>query len=444
MKNSKLSSPKSNVPAKGARNTQQPLNLGITRIQKKGDITEYLVNRNGLTVLFVHVPKSPTVTTTIVYNVGSRHEQTGETGLAHMLEHMLFKPTTGKGVKWKDLENKGAYLNATTWLDRTLYYFNLPKEYLGDMLAVEADRMRNVLFTEKEFEPERANVLSEYEMYNSRPEMALDWHMVASAFETHTYHHDTIGFRTDIEHYTTASLKSFYDRYYWPNNATLIVAGDIEESDFLSLVQKHFSTLKKGAVHAYTPHNEPAQEGTRRVSLVRDTPIRLLNMAFKAPPFLSPDWTALMIGLLYLTSGETSPLYTKLVACNRATNVEGHLYPTRDPFLAFIQIFIAQGVAYAEVEALVWKELKKASLKPLSENVLALLKEELYTSELFSRDGSMQIALQLAEYVAAGNWKEYTVSLETIAKMSGEDVQRALTTYLTPEHVTIGTLEGKK
>jgi zinc protease len=361
-----------------------------------------------------------------------------------MLEHMLFKPTTGKGVKWKDLENKGAYLNATTWLDRTLYYFNLPKEYLGDMLAVEADRMRNTLLTHKEFEPERANVLSEYEMYNSRPEMALDWHMVATAFQTHTYHHDTIGFRTDIEHYTTASLKSFYDRYYWPNNATLIIAGDVDESLILALVEQHFASLSRGDIETYTPFSEPVQEGTRRVTLMRDTPLRLLNMAFKAPPFLSPDWTALMVGIMYLTSGETSPLYTKLVGQNLATSVEGHLYPTRDPFLAFFQIFTTNDADYAHIETIVWSEIKKASEKLLSANILSLLKEELYTSELFSRDGSMHIALQLAEYVAAGDWREYAASLKTIARITSDDVQRALRTYLTASQVTIGTLEKKQ
>lgn len=435
-KNLKHSLPMSNVPAKRGNPKTT-----IRRIEKKGNITRYVVEKNGLTVLFVRVPKSPTVTTTIVYNVGSRHEQTGETGLAHMLEHMLFKPTTGRGVKWKDLENKGAYLNATTWLDRTLYYFNLPKEYLGDMLAVEADRMRNTLLTEKEFEPERANVLSEYEMYNSRPEMALDWHIVATAFQTHTYHHDTIGFRTDIENYTTASLKSFYDRYYWPNNATLIIAGDIDESELLKLTEKHFASLSSGVVHTYAPYAEPLQEGSRRVTLMRDTPLRLLNMAFKAPPFLSVDWTALMIGLMYLTSGETSPLYTKLVGQNLATSVEGHLYPTRDPFLAFFQIFTTESADYTQIESVVWEEIKKATQKPLSKNMLSLLKEELYTTELFSRDGSMNIALQLAEYVAAGDWKEYTTSLKTIERITSDDVQRALRTYITVNQVTIGTLE---
>lgn len=438
LKNSKHSLSKSNEAAKPDSTKSASL---LSRVKKVGNTTEYKLEKNGLTVLSVYVPKSPTVTTTIVYNVGSRHERTGETGLAHMLEHMLFKPTTGKGVKWKDLENKGAYLNATTWLDRTLYYFNLPKECLGDMLAVEADRMRNTLLTDDEFMPERANVLSEYEMYNSRPEMALDWHMVATAFQTHTYHHDTIGFRTDIERYTTDTLKSFYNRYYWPSNATLIIAGDIDEAELKRLVIKHFAPLKAGVVEPHIPNTEPKQEGMRRVVLERPTPLRLINMAFKAPAFLSPDWTALMLGLSYLTSGETSPLYTTLVTKGLATSVEAHLYPTRDPFLAFLQVYTADTTQYEIVESIIWKEIAKAAKKPIKAETLALLKEELYTNELFSRDGSMHIALQLAEYVAAGDWTKYNNSLDVIMKTTASDVARVLQTYLTKTTATIGTLE---
>ena len=121
---------------------------GFKKIKRKENITEYRLLRNGLTVLLVHVPGSPTVTSNIVYHVGSQDEGKGETGLTHMLEHMLFKPTRENKLTWKELEEKGALLNATTWLDRTMYYFNLPKEYFEDMCKVEADRMRNVLLTD--------------------------------------------------------------------------------------------------------------------------------------------------------------------------------------------------------------------------------------------------------------------------------------------------------
>jgi len=391
-------------------------------------------------VLYAEVKGSDTVTTSIVYNVGSRHEETGDTGLAHMLEHMLFKHTTGKGVKWKDLENKGAHLNATTWLDRTLYYFNLPKEYLGEMLEVEADRMRNTLLTDDEFIPERANVLSEYEIQNSTPSEVLAWNMVATAFQNHGYHHDTIGWRGDIENYTTAQLKRFYDRYYWPNNATLIIAGDIDEKTLSHEVMTHFGHLPKGEVYTTTPRVEAPQQGLRRTELRRDTPIRIFNIAFRGPAFTHPDWLPLLVGLNHLMDGETSPLYKALIDTHLGTDVSFGLYPTHDPFLAFVTVNAAEKVSYDEIEKVIKKTIESEKKKKLSPQKLALIKESLLADEAQSRDGSRHVALTLSEYVATGDWKQYPNTFRDIERITPEDVLRVLQTYLTFEQATIGTL----
>lgn len=436
-KNSNNSSPR----AKKTTKQNALVNNGLILTKKLGNITAYTLPSNGLTVLYAQVPGSITVTTTIVYNVGSCHEATNETGLAHMLEHMLFKPTSGKGVKWKDLENKGAHLNATTWLDRTLYYFTLPKQYLGDMLEVEADRMVNTLLTDAEFLPERANVLSEYEMYNSRPEMVLEWRMVAAAFENHGYHHDTIGFRGDIEAYTTEALTSFYRRHYCPNNATLIVAGDYALTELNDLVVKKFAHIKPGNIHALRPRIEAPQEGTRRVVLTRETPLRVLNLAWKAPAFTHPDWTPLMVALNYLTDGETSPLYKALVDTHLANDVTASLYPTHDPYLAFLTVRAANGVAYTDIETAIMKIIAKVQKQGVSEKALAPLREALLADEAQSRDGTRAVALNLAEYVATGDWKRYAHALSHIESVTSEDVLRVLRTYLVSERLTIGTLD---
>jgi zinc protease len=414
---------------------------GLIRTEKKGNITAYTLSQNGLTVLYAHVPGSITVTTSIVYNVGSRHEETGDTGLAHILEHMLFKPTTGKGIKWKDLENKGAHLNATTWLDRTLYYFTLPKNYLGDMLSVEADRMRNTLLTEKEFAPERANVLSEYEIQNSTPGEVLNWNIVATAYQNHGYHHDTIGWRSDIEHYTTEKLKRFYDRFYWPNNATLIVAGDIDEATLKQDVEKHFGHLKAGEVYQLPNRSEGNQEGLRRVTLSRATPLRIFTLAYKAPSFTNKDWLPLMIALNYLSLGETSPLYKALVDTHIATDISTALYPTHDAFLTFFTVHGTDKVLYPKIEEALLKTIETAKKKPITEKKLTLLKESLLAEEATSRDGSRNVALQLSEYVATGDWKQYVSTFKDIESITAEDVMRVMQTYLTPLKATIGTLE---
>ncbi len=413
----------------------------LVRTEKKGNITAYTLPHNGLTVLYAHVKGSITVTTSIVYNVGSRHEETGDTGLAHMLEHMLFKPTTGKGVKWKDLENRGAHLNATTWLDRTLYYFTLPKAYLGDMFAVEADRMRNTLLTDKEFEPERANVLSEYEIQNSTPGEVLAWNIIATAYQNHGYHHDTIGWRGDIENYTTAKLKRFYDRFYWPNNATLIVAGDIDEATLTKEVEKHFSHIDPGEVYSLPVRLEGNQEGMRRVTLRRATPLRIVTLAYKAPSFRSKDWLPLMIALNYLSLGETSALYEALVDTHLGTDISASLYPTHDPFLTFLTVHGTNKVSYEKIESALLKAIETAKKKPISEKKLMLLKESLLAEEAASRDGSRNIALTLSEYVATGDWKQYSNTFKDIESITKEDVMRVMNMYLTQDKATIGTLE---
>lgn len=414
---------------------------GFTHIQSKKNIHEYVLTANGLRVLHVSLPGSPTITTNIVYHVGSKDEAYGETGLAHMLEHMLFKPTHTKGLAWKKLEDKGAKLNATTWLDRTLYYFNLPTEYLDDMLMVEADRMRNVTLTDAEFIPERANVLSEYEMNNSKPEEALGWVVMSSAFQSHGYKHDTIGFRSDIESFTPEKLKQFYDRYYWPNNATLIVVGDIDAQTVLKSVEKHFATIPGNFDANTRPHaTEPTQEGVRRVELIRNTPVRSLTIAFKAPAFTSREWGALMLALNYLTLGETSVLHKKLVDSNLATSVEAHVYPTHHAFLAFFTVSATEKASYEKIEQIIFDAIKILEQKPLAAGELSLLKTYDHAQELMSRDGSFSIAAQLGEFVSTGSWERYYDGLDELMSLTPKEVQHAASTYLTKNQATIGTI----
>ncbi len=413
---------------------------GFAFIQEVGEIKEFELTSNGMRVLYARVPGSPTVTTNIVYRVGSQHEQNGETGLAHMLEHMLFKPTQNPTVTWKELEERGALLNATTWLDRTMYYFDLPTRHLDDMLTVEANRMRNLILTDDEFLPERANVLSEYEMYNSKPEVALEWHIVASAFESHGYHHDTIGFKSDIEGFTIEKLRSFYNRHYWPNNATLIVAGDIPLEELLSYVKHHFGGLERGEPVSLNSTPEQTQEGMRRVVLERETPMRFINITFKAPRFASREWTALQLALSHLAEGEMSVLYKKLVETGLATSVSARIYPTKDPFLAFFEIFATEKTPYEKIEKIVLEAIDACKKKLLTNTELALHKEELYSEDLFSRDGAMSIASQLAEYVATGDWTRYYTGLDEIHAITAREVQDAVKKYLTIKTATIGTL----
>lgn len=423
-----------------SRNETYP--SGFTHVASHNSISEFCFRKNGLRVLIVRLEGSPTITTNIVYHVGSQHERRGETGLSHMLEHMLFKETTGKGPTWKHLENLGALMNATTWLDRTVYFFTLPKEYLGMMLEVEADRMKNVKLTEKEFTPERTNVLSEYEMYYSRPEMVLEWEIAACAFKYHGYHHDTIGFKSDIQSYTVDKLRRYYHTHYHPSNATLIVAGDVPTAAILKEIKRTFGHIPNTTRHdsEFEPLPEPPQEGMRRIVLERDTPIREVSFAFRVPPFSERSWTALQLAFNHLTDGDTSVLYKALVEKKLATSVSGSIYPTKDPYLGFITVRATERTPYEKIEDVVWSALDDLSRTRIPQSTVRLLQSDLYAHDLFSRDGSHDVAVQLGEYVATGSWKRYFDHLEEIESITGSEIQKAVREYLLPRNVTIGTL----
>ncbi|MEY3784020.1 MAG: hypothetical protein RLZZ230_342, partial [Candidatus Parcubacteria bacterium] len=246
---------------------------GYKYIQTAGGVEEYELESNHLRVLYLNRPDTGVITTNITYKVGARDEERGETGVAHMLEHMLFKPTTfdiKKGIEAGSAmqfeRDTGCILNANTWKDRTTYYFSYPKQYCSEALTIEAERMAGVVLTDEVLKPEQQNVLSEFDMYNGDPHFALGVQMVDTAFHSHPYGHETIGYREDIEDYTAEKLERYYRNYYRPDNAIMMVIGDIDRKTALSEVARLFGEIKNPAteIPRFTIR-EPKQEGIRRV-----------------------------------------------------------------------------------------------------------------------------------------------------------------------------------
>lgn len=416
---------------------------GFEFIQKSGDIKEYRLTKNGLTILLVPIKGSETITTAIVYHVGSRHEGRFETGLSHMLEHMLFMGVRSEGPTWKDMENVGAYLNANTSFDRTAYYFNFPQAYLETALHIESNRMRDIIITDKVFFPERKNVLSEFDMYANEPLHVLQTHILATAFEEHPYHHNTIGYRSDIENYTTTQLKSYYDAHYQPGNATLIISGAPNDRETLSLVKKYFGKLKKGETLSPRTTKEPKQQGIRRVSLERQTPLKCISFSYKAPAFREREWTALFLLLQFLSHGTESPLHKELVDTGLATSVETDIHQTHDPYLFSIDVFATEKTSYDTIENKVRNVLQSVITTPLTDDELSLIKESEYASQLFSRDGSLRVTHILIECVASGSWTRYGTILEELKSLTSEDIQNVARKYITDSSLTIGTIDPK-
>lgn len=411
-------------------------------------MTELRYRRNGLRVIHVPMPGTESVTSTIVYLVGSRHEARGKTGIAHMLEHMLFKETRdAHGVKQKPryiaLENKGAVLNATTWTDRTNYYFCMPKEYIDEILHAEAERMRGLLLTEKTFKPEQQNVLSEYEMYSEKPEFLLDSAINSLSFVSHGYGHDTIGSREDIANLTHTDLQHFYDTYYWPNNAYLIIVGDISLERVKQSVHRHFAHRHSSPTS--TPPvkiQEPRPLGRKTVHIERASPLSLITCAYHVPEVTHPDWATLRIIAAYLAESKLSPLYKLLVDTHRASSVSALLYPTHDPFLFTLHATASKGQPLDRVRDIIEAEVARLHTTRLVSKDLLRVKRRIESTLLSQRDGTQSIAHELTEYVAAGDWTLFQTLPARIQAVTPDDILRVSREYLRQEIAIIGTFKG--
>jgi zinc protease len=424
------------------------LSKNFKHLKTVEDISEYRLNQNGLRLLYKYIPDTGIVTTNITYLVGARDEQVGETGVAHMLEHMLFKPTkqdrerkTDSGaVKFE--REVGAVLNANTWKDRTTYYFSYGIEHFPRVLQIEAERMRDVELIDKEFLPERTNVLSEFDMYNGDPHFALSVAMNAAAFLSHPYGHETIGFREDISAYTVTKLQKFYNHFYRPNNAVLMIIGDIKLSDALQQVDKAFGKLiPEPAVEIRETINEPTQEGIRRTEVVRPGTTNILAIGVKHPGFLEVGWYETMAALRILAEGSDSVLHKELVDTGLASSVSCSQNPVKDTDLATINITLTAKTNHAKMEVLVRKiveDVEESLIKKQLKNIVT----KTISDEIFNRDSSLDIAAELTEYVSAGDWTAYFATEKLLRSLTAKQVKARLNNLFKETSLTIGNYKS--
>lgn len=418
------------------------------KIKTVGEITEYELKSNGLRVLHQQIPDTGVITTNLTYLVGSRDEQPGETGVAHMLEHMLFKPTRhdiarkSDGAAMNFERNVGVHLNANTWKDRTTYYFSYGREHFDKAVEIEAERMRDVVLSDKAFQPERTNVLSEFDMYNGNPHFVLSENMVSTAFMSHPYKHETLGFREDIEAYTVEKLQKFYNHFYRPNNAIMMIVGDVTAAEALNTISKHFKKLEaEPGVKQRPVIVEPKQEGIRRVEVIRPGITNILGLGFKYPAFPEQGWFETNIILKLLTEGSESILQKKFVDTGLAASIENSYSFSKDMDLATIFITLTNKINHEKAELLAKKlisELDEASIKKRLQPIIT----QMITDEIFSRDSSLNIAAELTEYVAAGNWETYYETEDILKKISVKDIKARLALLFANENLTIGNYKS--
>ena len=417
---------------------------GFTYVKSRGGIDEYTLDANGLQVLLIPETSAPVITFMVTYHVGSRNEVTGTTGSTHLLEHLMFKGSVNynrdKGNSVDQLLSRtGAQFNATTYLDRTNYYENLGSDQLAMVVGMEADRMRNLLLRESDRRPEMTVVRNEFERGENSPIQSLIKEIFAAAYVAHPYHHNTIGWRSDIEKVTIEKLREFYDTFYWPDNATVTLVGDFQSAEALGLIKQHYGVITRAPrpiPQVYT--EEPEQTGPRRVVVKRPGQLGVVAIAHKSPAATHPDFPALAILGSILGDGKNSRLYRELTDKNLSTGVFTGPFALRDPSLHFTFIPLAPGASHEQVEKIAVDEVEKLKQHGVTATEVQAAIAKALADSAYQRDGSFAIAGKINEFIAAGDWTLYVTLDEALQQVTPADVLRVANKYLNVDQSTTG------
>jgi zinc protease len=417
---------------------------GFTYVKSLGGIDEYRLDANGLTVLLVPDHSAPVVTFQVTYEVGSRNEVTGTTGATHILEHMMFKGSEnfndpkGNSVK-QYLERVGGQFNASTSFDRTNYFATIGRDSLEGYIAIEADRMRHLWLHEADRQSEMTVVRNEYERGKNDPDNVLLEEVTEAAYVALPYHHPTIGWKSDIEHVPIAKLREFYDTFYWPNNATVTVIGDIEPAATLGLVKKYYGVYPHSPAPIpaiYT--EEPAQDGQRHVTVKRPGELGTVIIAHKVPNGRNADQPALDVLDAILSSGKNARLYRALVDQGLAVNAGAGTDLHRDLSLHTVYAILAPGTTHAQVEKALLAEIARIKTDGVTAAEVQRVKQQYIAADAYKRDGTSAIAGEINEWIAVGDWTLYVTFPQKVQQVTPADVQRVARQYLDEDQSTTG------
>ena len=435
--------PPAAAPQAAARAESSPAS-GFSHIKSLGGIDEYRLDSNGLTVLLVPDHSAPVVTFEVTYEVGSRNEVTGATGATHILEHMMFKGSEAyndpKGNSIKQmLERVGGQFNASTSFDRTNYFATIGRESLESYIAIEADRMRHLWLRESDRQAEMTVVRNEYERGKNDPENVLLEEVSAAAYVALPYHHPTIGWKSDIEHLPIAKLREFYDTFYWPNNATLTVVGDIETEPVLGLIKKYYGVYSHSPAPIpaiYT--EEPAQTGERRVTVKRPGELGSIIVAHKVPNGRDADQAALEMLDAILSSGKNARLYRALVDQGLALSAGAGTNLHHDLSLHTVYAALTPGTTHEQVEKALLAEIDKIKASGVTAAEVASVKQQYIAEDAYKRDGTAAVASEISEWIGVGDWTLYVTFPQKVQQVTPADVQRVAKQYFGADQSTTG------
>lgn len=423
----------------GAQQAQQ-LPAGVTYVTTVEGISEYTL-ANGLRVLLFPDQTKETITVNITYLVGSRHENYGETGMAHLLEHLVFKGTPNHPNIPQELTEHGARPNGTTSYDRTNYFetFGATDENLQWALDLEADRMVNSYIAKKDLDSEMTVVRNEFESGENSPFRVTFQRVFASAFEWHNYGKTTIGARSDIENVPIDRLQAFYKRYYQPDNSVLTVAGKFDPKKTLALIAQKFGAIPKPErVLAPIYTEEPTQDGERMVTVRRVGDIQLVIAAYHVPAGSHPDFAAINVLSLILGDTPSGRLYESLVKTQKAANVLGFNQQQHDPGMSIFGAIVKKEDSVDAARATLLETVENFAAKPPTAEEVNRAKTSLLKNIDLTLTASDRVGLSMSEWIAQGDWRLFFLNRDRIKNVTPEDVQRVAATYLKSSNRTVG------
>jgi zinc protease len=403
-------------------------------------ITEYQFE-NGLRVLLFPDPSQSKVTVNLTVLVGSRQEGYGETGMAHLLEHMAFKGTPRHQKIPKALQDHGAQFNGSTSSDRVNYFETLAAtdENLDFAIDLEADRLVNSYIKGEDLDSEMTVVRNEFERGENSPGNLLEKHIAAAAYNWHNYGKPTIGNRSDIEHVPIANLQAFYRKYYQPDNVILIVAGKFEEARALELVQKYFAGIPRPARQLNTTYTEePPQDGERSVVVRRVGDIGIVSAAYHIPSGSHEENAALEVLANILRTQPSGRLYHALVETKKATSASADAGAEHDPGLFSVDAEVPRENSLDDASAVLLATVESIGSTGVTDEEVARAKQQILKARELAANDTSRIAVALSEWAAQGDWRLYFLNRDRVEKVTPAEVQAVAARYLQRNNRTVG------
>ncbi len=419
----------------------QALPAAVTKVQSVEGITEYRL-KNGLQLLLIPDESKPTTTVNMTYRVGSRHENYGETGMAHLLEHLLFKGTPTHPEVWAEFTKRGLRANGTTWLDRTNYFasFAANPDNLKWYLDWQADAMVNSFIARKDLDTEMTVVRNEMEMGENNPGRILFQKTVAAMYDWHNYGKATIGARSDVENVDIERLQAFYRTWYQPDNATLVITGKFDTAQVLQWIEAGFGRIPKPTRELprfYTL--DPVQSGERSMTLRRVGGTPMLMAAYHLPPAAHPDFAAAEALGMILGATPSGRLHKQLVATGLASSIYAEPLGLAQPGFGLFGADLAPGQDLDKARAALLATLEGFAASPVTEEELKRAKIQWLKAWDQRFVNPEAIGVALSDSIAQGDWRLFFLLRDRVQALTLADVQRVAAERLIASNRTLGT-----